>query len=376
MTHTRDRRRFEKYLLELTALPTAAGHEHRVIEWVLAWANRRKGVKIRRDRFGNILLSREQRSKNPGRPMIFAAHMDHPAFVLTRVEGQFAEAVFLGGVADQYFKGAKVRVRGGEDDGVRGTVEGFTPHVGGVMDARDKYVRIRFARHMTTNPGQIVTWDVGPAQIKRGRLHAPACDDLAAVAAAIAAFEKLLPAKNPRDVRLLLTRSEEVGFIGAMGACRSRLIPKTARIVALENSKELPTVTMGGGPIVRVGDRTSTFDPALTGQIACAADALVKKDKAFAYQRALMTGGTCEATAYQALGYQATCVCLALGNYHNQGTGKDGKPDRIKPEIISLADYHSLIRLLVALGKDAPAASDLPRRLNQLFESRRRLIES
>ena len=32
-----------------------------------------------------------------------------------------------------------------------------------------------------------------------------------------------------------------------------------------------------------------------------------------------MSGGTCEATAYQEFGFQTAAVCVALGNYHNCG---------------------------------------------------------
>ena len=30
-----------------------------------------------------------------------------------------------------------------------------------------------------------------------------------------------------------------------------------------------------------------------------------------------MPGGACEATAFSAYGYESTCLCLPLGNYHN-----------------------------------------------------------
>ena len=36
-------------------------------------------------------------------------------------------------------------------------------------------------------------------------------------------------------------------------------------------------------------------------------------------QRCLMSGGTCEATAYQLYGYETGGLCIALGNYHNRG---------------------------------------------------------
>ena len=64
-----------------------------------------------------------------------------------------------------------------------------------------------------------------------------------------------------------------------------------------------------------------------------------------------MAGGSCEATAFSAYGYESTCLCLALGNYHNMGdlsaveAGKS--PAKVAPEVISIDDYRGLVKLLV-----------------------------
>ena len=113
---------------------------------------------------------------------------------------------------------------------------------------------------------------------------------------------------------MLLTRGEEVGFLGAIGACKAGTIPRAGRIIALENSKSFAESPIGSGPIVRVGDRTSTFDPDLTYRIGRIAADITAADSTFRWQRKLMPGGTCEASAYQAYGYTATCLCLPLGN--------------------------------------------------------------
>ena len=46
-----------KWLLEITAIPTAAGQEWRVVNWIEDWALAQKGVKLRKDAFGNLLLT-------------------------------------------------------------------------------------------------------------------------------------------------------------------------------------------------------------------------------------------------------------------------------------------------------------------------------
>jgi hypothetical protein len=63
-------------------------------------------------------------------------------------------------------------------------------------------------------------------------LFTNACDDLAALVAAICALDELRlasPGANPvPDVRVLLTRAEEIGFIGAIGASRDGFMPVDA----------------------------------------------------------------------------------------------------------------------------------------------------
>ncbi|HQE29581.1 MAG TPA: hypothetical protein PL151_17630, partial [Phycisphaerae bacterium] len=57
-------------------------------------------------------------------------------------------------------------------------------------------------------------------------------------------------------------------------------------------------------------------------------------------------GGTCESTVYYAEGYDATGLCLALGNYHNMDTQRE----RIAAESIHLDDYRGLVRWFIALA--------------------------
>jgi endoglucanase len=188
--------------------------------------------------------------------------------------------------------------------------------------------------------------------------------------------------KPPTDVRLLLTRAEEVGFAGAIAACGSGLIPHDALLINLENSKSDPTDSpIGGGPIVRVGDRQSTFDPDATYRLGRLAQHLADQPSPqgqtpFAFQRKLMPGGICEASAFVAWGYRAGALCLPLGNYHNM----DETTGRIAAEHIALADFDRLVTLLTALARpgaweDPQIAGGLRQRLEGLFDRRRALLE-
>ena len=65
-------------------------------------------------------------------------------------------------------------------------------------------------------------------------------------------------------------------------------------------------------------------------------------------QRCLLDGGACEASAYQLYGYRSVAASIALGNYHN--CAPDGS---IQCEYVSVDDYANMVRLCVAVARDA-----------------------
>lgn len=368
-------KKHEQYLLDITNLPTAAGLESRVVQWIEKWAKRRRNIVLTRDVFGNLTIKRK--GVTGRKPIYFTAHLDHPAFAVDRVldDGKHVEAEFRGGVMDEYFEGTRVALYHGDRPAQKGRIISLDRRRGEDRE-NDQRVTVRFAKRVQARPGDLMTWDLPKSRITKGRLRAPACDDLAALAAAIAAYEVLLSqSKGLGDVRLLFTRAEEVGFVGAMAAGRATgtgAIPKGATLICLENSKSMAESPIGGGPIVRVGDRISIFDPELTAQL-CAVAERKDGDGPLAYQRKLMPGGACEATAFRLMGYRSSCLCLPLGNYHNM----DQANAKIAPETIAISDYHGLIALLVRVGRhlhDTPAESDLLARLETRFASRRGLL--
>src|SRR6187402_2842776 len=124
---------------------------------------------------------------------------------------------------------------------------------------------------------------------------------------------------------------------------------------------------MGMGVILRVGDRTSIFDSDGMRFLSEVAAGLQAADKKFVFQRALMFGGTCEATAYQEYGYQTAAVCVALGNYHNCHPR-----GRIAAEFVSLSDACGMVRLLVEAAQEMRCfdklIAKLPARLDGLLK--------
>jgi endoglucanase len=180
--------------------------------------------------------------------------------------------------------------------------------------------------------------------------------------------------RDTDHVSLLFTRAEEVGFIGAIAACQARSIPARARLICLETSRSFPESPLGAGPIVRVGDRTSVFDPSLTNAISALMAEYQRSRPDFIWQRRLMPGGTCEATAFGAFGHLATCLCLPLGNYHNMmdidGVSV-GAPAVVGPEFISVSDFHGLVEMLIvcATRLDAQKQPNLRTRMEALMQS-------
>ncbi len=343
----------EKWLADLTNLPTASGHEDRVVEWVQGWADRRPDLTTTLDSGGNLYVT--QKGRKSKKPVLAVAHMDHPAFVIEDEEGGFE---FRGGVDEPYFREARVEVVS-RPNGPTGTVVEYDP--------QSYHGKIRFTGDVAA--GDIAMWRFGSTAQKRGLFRAPACDDLAGAAAALAALDKARGDADLRHFGVLLTRCEEVGLIGAIHAAKHQTIPSGARLLSIETSRELPNARIGDGPIIRIGDRSTIFDRDLSNLIsrAAAADGLK-------HQRRLMDGGGCEATAFGVYGYQATGLCLALGNWHNRGNlseVEDGDTSAAIPKLeeISIDDYHGLIDLLLLAARSVDSEDPLVRRLDALYET-------
>lgn len=395
-----------RWLLDLTSIPTAAGREHAVVAWIERWVAERPDLTLQKDPVGNLVVARRAaRAGEPPvahRPLYITAHLDHPAFVVERVIGPGTLlATFRGGVMDAYFKDAAVRVVscGRSDSSNRRVAAATRESAARVTEKAKKEPFPECLLELDGDgspaevfmPGDVAVWDLPPARIEGDRLLAPACDDLAAVASALAVMDRLRAKPGAAYVRLLFTRAEEVGFIGAIAACKLGTMPEGARVIALENSRSFAESPIGGGPIVRVGDRLSVFHPGLTSAIGKVAEQLGASSNApplhardessspvcppFRWQRKLMAGGACEASAYQSYGYESTCVCLPLGNYHNmadlervQANDADAvAAARVGPEIISVSDYLSMNALLEACALGLDDGDSITAKMDRLY---------
>jgi endoglucanase len=269
--------------------------------------------------------------------------MDHPGFVAQRmVDSHTLEAAFRGSVLVDYLRGQCVRFFAGGAE-VAGMVTRAESAKGSPWASK---AQVRVREPVPANA--IGMFDQGVGRFKGKKFYSRACDDLAGLAGALEMLDQLAgePLKTP--VAVLLTRAEEEGFVGAIAAARDRkLLRKDDRLIAIEISAKQPYARQGDGAIIRVGDRTSIFDSAITYFLTQQAEELKKRDKTFKFQRALMPGGTCEATVYDAYGFAAGSICCALGNYHNM----DQEKKKIGPEYIDVDDWRNMVKLFLAVAR-------------------------
>jgi endoglucanase len=212
---------------------------------------------------------------------------------------------------------------------------------------------------------------------REGKLiYTKAADDLVGVYAIVQTAIRFLKNKRRAPFVGLLTRGEEVGFIGMLAHLQHGWVAKAKRrivCISLETSRSLPNAEIGKGPVVRLGDRRTVFDPNYLRVLTeVAEDVLPKK-----HQRRIMDGGTCEATAALAYGLPAIGISVPLGNYHNESyEGRNrGKP---APEYVHLDDVEGLLKLCDGLMRPklpwAAPWEKTRRALHRNFEHRRQRL--
>ncbi len=340
----------------LSSVPTAPFRE----EWILAQLDiilsGIPGLEMQVDDFGNRIV-RLRRGESREVQTVFVAHVDHPGFVFdgpgaVRLETSQPHrprylARFEGRVEDRFFAGSPVRIfRSADDVGIPGKVLNLSaPNP--VSDER--FVEIE--TEQDADGALLAMWDVVPTQLgSDGVIQGRACDDLGGCAAIIAALEELANGDNDHlDMACIFSRAEEAGFCGVLCMLHESELPSLLDpegiFVSVEISSERPGVELGGGAIVRVGDRSSTFE----GKFADALWAVVRERDLHA-RRALMDGGTCEATAFGARGYRTGGICAPVRHYHNMNktTGT------IQAEQVHLADLQALSSLISGVARHIP----------------------
>lgn len=355
----------------LLEAPTAPYAEDAEVAVLRAFVRERPGLSLRVDRHANVVVTwpgaRATKKKGSRAPVLaYSAHLDHPGFLRARDP---RTATFHGGVAARYMPGARVRffAPGTSSACATARVASVTTEHGAIVARFDDVAG-------TIVDGAFGMWDLTPGTVRGTRLHARVCDDLMGAAAILSTLDGCVRAKHASPLVGIFTRAEETGFVGCMGLLRTKELERDVVVVGLECSPKRATARVGLGPVVRVGDKQSVFSPWITSRLHDAAAAMHAENERFVFQRALMDGGSCESTAYNTWGVEAGALCLALGNYHNQGPN-----ERIAPELVDWDDHESLIALMrrVARDWDDDAPSKITVRLNRIWKGEyKRLADS
>ncbi len=342
-----DRAALLRVVTALLSTPTAPYFEDGMLGVVRALASEIPGVALRADPHGNLIASR---AGTGARTLAFSAHLDHPGFHPFLRRGRAPGATLHGGVPVSFLPGSALRFHD-----ARSLRSVATARIGVAAKGDDDLVHVDLEDVRGTITADCFgVFDLPGGVVRGSRLESRVCDDLLGAAAILMALAILAREGHARPLAGIFTRAEETGFIGCIGLLESGALGQATSVVGLECSPRRATAKVGRGPVVRVGDRLSVFDPALTHALQDAAARVKARAPEFVWQRALMDGGSCESTAYNAWGVPAGGACLALGNYHNQGP--DG---RIAPEFVDWNDLEGLVALLVetARGFDAPAGN-------------------
>lgn len=307
--------------------PTAPFREHFVLAEIKKVLEE-SSIPYFTDDSGQIIAGANSRQELHAHPRVgFLAHTDHPGFHVVGQAARDVTAKWFGGAPFKTMKGKKVRIYHPEDIKMSwaGKITKF--------DIKD-YSRegleftIRLDREAELPDRAFGAFDF-PGMKMQGRevIVTRAADDLAGVVIALGALLDT-PAEKRYQSFAVFTRAEEVGFIGCLKLLQEKYIQPSMWTVSLEASRALPLAEIKKGPVLRLGDRSTLFNSEFSILFWKSAQNLATKNKKFTYQRRLMDGGSCEATALSLYGIPTTGLAVPLLNYHNQGA-KGPQPEKI-----------------------------------------------
>ncbi len=323
------------------------------------------------DDIGNIIVGadsvknyRNILSKRADEPLrVFIAHMDHPGFHGTKwLDQRRLQVRWLGGAPIKYVNGTKVWLDDGDGGHWSGTLTQVEHNKNRTTLAK-AVVRVNVLFDKKPPASRLFGgFDFRAPVWRRGkRLYARVIDDLVGVYAVVKTALELYK-KRQGDIPFLalLTRGEEVGFVGAVGHFQSGLLQAARRpvlCVSLEASRTLPGADFGKGPVLRQGDRRTIFHAGGMKMLEDIAQTVIPGR----FQKRVMDGGACEATAATVFGLPTIGITLPLGNYHNQGFEGGDDCKRISgpaPEFVHLDDVAGYVTLCQALVHEKLPWSD------------------
>ena len=333
-------------LQRIALAPTAPYHEWAALDAIRGELER-VGIPTRTDEFGQVHARVSAGAAK--RALVLAAHTDHPAFEVIEASGKTGRARVLGGFRQRVFP-PDVAVTVHDDAGMITFAAVLTKPVPDIEPLHNSTTVCRIDAEEPLAVGQYAVLDLPAADVAGDEIRMRAADDLAGCVLIVSALRTLRDERAPHDVHAIFTRAEETGLYGARLAAEDGLLPRDAYVVSVEASRALPGAEAGRGIVVRAGDLHNTFSNEAERYLRVARERLA--ERGIPSQRALLVGGTCEASSFVRLGWIATGIALPNVNYHN--AAPDGG---FAPEIVRLGDLLSGIALSVeaalAAGTDA-----------------------
>ncbi len=382
--HDRDLSLLRQFLHE----PTAPFRETHIVQLV-AETLHAAHVPFFIDPAGNVVVGAKSAStykkllrKASREPLrIFVAHMDHPGFHGVRwLSPTTLHATWHGGAPVRGLSGAKVWVA--DENGYVALGRLKKPRLDKTRKRfLDATVQIERNAWLKRPPADALFGGFrayAPVWTEGKRLYTKAADDLVGVFAVVHTALRLFSGRKKRDAPFigLLTRGEEVGFVGMLAHLEHGWFAQAKRplvCVSLETSRTLPGADIGKGPVVRLGDRRTVFDPGCLHVLTEVAERVLPGQ----HQRRIMDGGACEATAALAYQLPAIGISVPLGNYHNESFERRTR-GRPAPEYVHLNDVAGLLKLCEGLMRPkldwATPWENTRRALRRNFQQQRRQL--
>ena len=303
------------------------------------------------DDYGNV-IAKVPGTNNLESPIAFVAHMDHPGFeVIEDLDGTVVAGA-LGGVPVASLR-KNVNAFSFDSSGTRASCK-LEP----LPDLGKRRVYVR--SEASLGIGTPIVFDLPDMIVENGTIKMRALDDLGGCAAILTSLESISADPPESDVYGVFTRAEEVGLIGARLLSGDKTLPENTFVVSVETSSLIPGVIQGGGPIIRTGDASYTFNAEAEQILIMGRENILKEDSEFRCQRQLMSAGSCEASAFAVNGYRTTGIAFALGNWHNATTSIIDEKGDVGEEYISLQDFGGGVRLIESAARSVSVRHDSP----------------
>lgn len=376
--------RQKKLLLNILSQPSAPFREMHVRDLVFSELDNVR-IPYFADPAGNIIIGADSKEKyfsllknKTKEPLrIYMAHMDHPGFHGTKwITANRLQIQWHGGAPVKRLN--KTPIWTADETGwfENGTLtKAKLDKNKTTIDTAEVHFKSKKTRGKNPEASKLFGGFrfSAPVWENRGIIYTKAADDLVGVFAVLSLALELKKkyGKIPGNFIGLLTRAEEVGFVGAFAHFKLDWFKQARRpllCISLETSRTLPGAHIGKGPVIRLGDRLTVFDPKALRIFRSVAEKHLKNG----YQIRIMDGGTCEASVSMAFSVPCVGISIPLGNYHNQSFegGPDSRgPDGPAPEFVHVKDVTGMVKLCHALlDKGLPWNDpwrDLLKRLNK-----------